>query len=147
MANNRLFTCQAIYLVAFGVSMNTSILQEPGNLGAFYEKDNKLYQLVQLLGTGSAVLAGEALCWAEISGQLQSGKASFIVTHSVASTFNMPAGVAVASLTPGNYGLIQVKGPFTSVYAASVGDITKGALIQVHNTINGAVQIVSNPAS
>lgn len=117
MASNRLNTGTLYTDAASFADTNIATLPYPGLLGQFFEKDGKKYQLVQFKATSSAIAAGATCMWTD--------RDSFVVSCTVAdSNRNQVAGVAVGTVTAGNYGYIQVRGnaTITLTGAAAAGD-------------------------
>lgn len=123
-------------------SMNTTTLYKPGELGSQIQTTTgKAYQLIQLdSGATAATAAG-----APVAGQLAfwKSKLAYIVTNDraqaiypgttnsrqaiagvfCATTVNGAAGSA--TLTPGNYGVIQQRGAHVGVYT-NANSVTAG---------------------
>ena len=111
MASNRLSN-QAVWIGPGVTSFNESTLFAGGQLGMFYEKDGKKYQLVKTDSSSNALAANDVVCWIDFD--------DFVVTNDVsdisgteANAQSQPAGIALATVTIGNYAWIQVRGPVT----------------------------------
>jgi hypothetical protein len=130
--NNRVSSVQTTYIDALTLAtMNASSLQYAGQLGQFVEKNGKTYQLVLVDSTSSVVAANTVLTWLDMD--------DFSVTSDVSESLpNLPAGVAIGTITAGSYGFIQVHGPAT---AATDGgdDISAGDVLFVDPTTDGTV--------
>lgn len=125
MASNRL-TLQAVY---FGDSLNTynvATLDYPGQLGAFLEKNGKLYQLVQVDSGSNALVANDVVFWADFD--------DFKVSNDVSDMTgcqNRPAGIAIGAGTISSYCFIQVRGDYATVRTNQDDDIAQGDTIIV----------------
>lgn len=118
MASNRLKT-QGLWLGAGVTSLNDSTLFLGGQLGMFYEKDDKKYQLVKFKSTSGTIAAGTPVMWQD--------RANFVVSSTVSdSKRNEIAGVALGTVTAGNFGFIQVRGNHTAVLTNGDDDIAQG---------------------
>ena len=111
MASNRLNT-GTIWIEDAVTSANRSSLPYPGQLGMFFEKDGKKFQLVQVHSSSNNTAANDVMVWSDYD--------DFVVTNDVsdvsataAVVANRPAGIAAGTITAGNYGFIQVRGPVT----------------------------------
>lgn len=130
-------------------SMNTTTLYKPGELGSQIQTTTgKAYQLIQLdSGATAATTAG-----LPVAGQLAfwKNKQAYIVTNDraqvifpgnsnsrqavagvfCATTVNGAAGSA--TLTPGNYGVVQQRGPHVGIYT-NANPVTAGQNIVADN--------------
>jgi hypothetical protein len=131
MANNRLIAAQAIHLGDAGLSLNVSTLDEPGNLGAFIEKNGTMYQLVQVVS--GPVKHGDTLCWNDPT--------TFKVRPSSSALANYAAGIANASILSGNFGFMAVAGKFTSIACGATPPGVDGALLAFVQSLNGVVSL------
>lgn len=140
-------------------SMNTTTLYKPGELGSQIQVGQKAYQLIQLdsgaLATTAAgvPLAGQIAFWKDKTKYLVTNdriQAQGGVTNSrnlfagvfCATTFGGAAGTA--SLTGGNYGVVQQRGPHVGVWT-NASTLTSGLVISpstsgtLPDTVNVAV--------
>lgn len=122
-------------------AINTTTLYKPGELGSQFQSGTKAYQLIQLdSGATASTGAGAPLCG---HTAFWKSRSSYIVTNdkaqaetvagdsrnSIAGVFNsLTSGAAgTASLTAGNYGVIQQRGTHVGVLtngtAAAAGDL------------------------
>jgi len=129
---------QTLYLGPFSnvEAMNVTTLYKPGELGSQIQTtSNKAYQLVQLdSGATAATSAGTP-----VAGHLAywKSRANYIVTNDKAqceNPGNLPSGASVAgifcsltsgaagtaTITAGNYGVIQQRGTHVGVYSVGV---------------------------
>src|SRR6266478_2897389 len=125
---------QSLYIGPFSniEAMNSTTLYKPGELGSQMQLGTKSYQLIQL-DSGATAATGAGL---PVAGQLAfwKSKTSYIVTNDkvqsiggpasnsiqrnfVAGVFNsLTSGAAgTATITPGNYGVIQQRGAHVGV--------------------------------
>ena len=123
-------------------AMNVSTLYKPGELGSQIQLPNgKAYQLIQV-DSGATAVTGAPVCgslafWKDRSKylvttdkiQAETGPTAAKAINSVAGVFNsLTSGAAgTASITAGNYGVIQQRGQHVGVLTSSgtsaVGDI------------------------
>ena len=185
MPTNRV--AQALYLGPFAniEAMNTATLYKPGELGSRIDIVGKSYQLVQVdsgatasTGAAHAPQAGDLAFWKDYT--------NFIVTNDrvqaqggVTNSRNQVAGVfcslaegaaGTASITPGNYGVIQQRGQHVGVLTSAatlaaglyicasssstvpdgvniaVGSSPIGAVVGIATAANGAVTATYTPA-
>lgn len=125
-------------------AMNSTALYKPGELGSHIEQANgKAYQLIQVdsgatASTAGAALAGQIAYWKNkaayivTTDKIQAEGATLISggvpTVTIANAVNSIAGVfcsvsggaaGTASITSGNYGFIQQRGPHVGVLTSS----------------------------
>ena len=137
MASNRLAN-QAAWIGPGVTSFNESTLFVPGQLGMFYEKDGKKYQLVQLTAGAVAGAAGQAVWWHDFD--------DFVVNNDISdltTARNQPAGVVLGTVTAGNYCWIQVRGPHSAVKTNADDDIAAGDTLIIAATTDGTVDSVA----
>lgn len=133
--------------------MNATVLYKPGELGSKIEVVNKAYQLIQVDSGASASTAGAPVCGTVMYWKSRAG---YIVTNdkiqaegatntntapptvTIANAVNSIAGVmcslsggaaGTATVTSGNYGFIQQRGPHVGVSSDASfvpGDILVG---------------------
>ncbi len=108
---NRTSAVQTLYIDALTVAtVNDTALPYAGQLGQTYEKNGLKYQLVQVKATSGAVIAGTAVMWSDFD--------DFVVSATVSDAKrNYIAGVALGTVTAGNYCFIQVAGPATVLFS------------------------------
>lgn len=118
-ANSNNLNRQGIWIGAGVTSMNDSALFLPGQLGMFFEKAGQKYQLVKFASTTGTIAAGTPVLWSD--------RDDFVVSSTVAdSKRNEPAGIALGTVTAGNYGFIQVRGNHATVLTNGDDDIAQG---------------------
>jgi len=129
---------QTVYIDASSIaSVNDATLPYAGQLGLTYSSNGKTYQLVQFKSTTTTIAAGTAVMWTD--------PANFVVSAKVAdSVRNMPAGMALGTVTAGNYGWIQVGGPVTTLI--STGSITAGDVVIMSSTDGTVAGIAAGTA-
>jgi len=134
MANNRLSN-GAIEFDGTLATTNLATLQHPGQLGQFFNKDGKKYQLVQVDSSSNALAANDVVSWIDYD--------AFIVTNDVsdisgteANAANQPAGVAIGTGTIGYYCFIQVRGACT-IRTNQDDDIAAGDVLIVDGNEDG----------
>ena len=129
---------QTLYIGPFATieTMNTPTLYKPGELGSQIQIGNKSYQLIQLdsgaaASTAGAPVTGSVAFWKDRSKYLvttdkqvaEGGPTIAKTVNSVAGVFCQTASGAnvagTASLTAGNYGVIQQRGPHVGVLTSS----------------------------
>jgi hypothetical protein len=126
MASNNLKN-QTMYTDVLLTSFNLATLPYPGQLGCFFEKDDKKYQLVLVDSGSNNLAAGDVVLWLT--------PASFVVTNDVsdvsgtaANAANSVAGVALGTVTKGQYAFIQVRG-LATVNTNGDDDIALGDIV------------------
>lgn len=134
MPNNRLDP--TIYIGPYGTieGINATTLYKPGELGSQVQVNNKAYQLVQLdSGATSSTTAGTPVCghiafWKDRSKYLVTNDKAQAETPGNAAGASAAAGVFVsltsgaagtATITAGNYGVIQQRGTHVGVLSGS----------------------------
>ncbi len=129
---------QTLYIGPFAniETMNVSTLYKPGELGSQTQLNNKSYQLIQLdsgatASTAGAPVTGSVAFWKDRSKYLvttdkqvaEGGPTIAKTVNSVAGVFCQTASGAnvagTASLTAGNYGVIQQRGQHVGVLTSS----------------------------
>lgn len=133
-ANNRVFPFQTVYINGTDVStVNDTTPTYPGGVGMCFSKQGNDYQYVQFLSTTTTIAAGTPVMWNDYN--------DYIVSAKVADAKrNFPAGFALGAVTAGNYGWIQVGGPYATAVTTggtfAAGDVaimsaTDGQLVAV----------------
>ena len=127
---------QTLYIGPFAniEAMNTTTLYKPGELGSQIQTATKAYQLIQVdsgaaLSTAGAPVCGSVAFWKDRSKyivtndkqQAEGGPTIAKTVNSVAGVFcSLTGGVAgSASITSGNYGVIQQRGQHVGVLTSS----------------------------
>ena len=138
---------QSLYIGPFTSieQMNSTTLYKPGELGSQVQIGAKGYQLVQLDSGATASTAGAPVCgslafWKsranyivttdKIQAEGANQSTATVVSNVIGSTVNSIAGVfcqttsganvaGTTSLTAGNYGVIQQRGPHVGVQTSS----------------------------
>lgn len=123
---------QALYIDAASIAtMNSATLPYPGQLGQFFEKDGKMYQLVQLDTSSITGAANAAASWIDYD--------DFVVTTDVSDTnLNQPAGVLLGTVTTLYYCFLQVRGNAT-VATDGGDDIAAADVLFIDPTTDGTV--------
>lgn len=137
MASNKLNT-GALFINEGVATFNVATLSLPGQLGMFYEKDGKKYQLVLLTAGAVAGAAGQAVWWHDFD--------DFVVNNDISdltTARNQPAGVVLGTVTAGNYCFIQVRGPYATVKTNADDDIAAGDTLIIAATTDGTVDSVA----
>lgn len=96
------------------------------------------YQLVQVSASATAANVAQGLACFLLDGTSNAGASGYVVTdeaHAVALTHLI--GVFLNSITPGNYGFIQVFGKATVKYRATVTATTAGSTVIVTGAGDG----------
>jgi hypothetical protein len=178
---------QTLYIGPFKnpEAMNSTTLYKPGELGGRIDYSGKSYQLVQVdsgatASTGAAHVpqCGDLAFWKDYTNYLVTNdrvQAQGGVTNSrnqVAGVFCSISGGAAgtASITPGNYGVIQQRGQHVGVLTSAatlaaglyicasssstvpdgvniaVGSSPVGAVVGIATAANGAVTATYTPA-
>ena len=135
MASNKLNT-GALWIGEGITTFNEATLPLAGQLGMFFEKDGKKYQLVKLT-TGVAGAAGQAVWWHDFD--------DFVVNNDISqltTARNQPAGVILGTVTVGNHCFIQVRGPYATVKTNGDDDIAAGDTLIIAATTDGTVDSV-----
>jgi len=134
---------QSLYVGPFASveAINSTTLYKPGELGSQIQLGNKAYQLIQLdSGAVAATGAGAPVCghtafwktrstYTVTNDKAQAENNAGDSRNSIAGVFNsLTSGAAgTASITAGNYGVIQQRGThvgvFTNGTAAAAGDL------------------------
>lgn len=118
-----------------GTNSTAAALAYSGQLGQIYCKNDCAFQLV-LFHTGTTTIAaGAPVMWQDYD--------DFVVTAKVSdSKRNFIAGVALGTVTAGNYGFIQVAGPNAAVLDNGDDDIASGDVVIMAST-DGVVDSVA----
>lgn len=97
-----------------------------------------LYQLVQVSSAATAANVAVGLAAFTLDGAANVGAQGYVTTdESHADAVGLIAGVYLNSITPGNYGFIQVHGKATVQYRAAVTDATVGDVVIVQGAGTG----------
>jgi hypothetical protein len=136
MANNRLDN-GSLYFEGTLATTNLASLRAPGQLGQFFNKDGKKYQLVRLDTSAVTAVAGQAVVWIDFD--------DFVVTNDISDAIgiNVPAGVLLGVVTAGNYGYIQVRGVHPAVLTDGGDDIAANDTVIVDPSVDGVVDSVA----
>jgi hypothetical protein len=145
-------------------AMNSTALYKPGELGSQIQLGTKAYQLIQLDSGATAAtaaglpVAGHIAFWKDKSkylvtndrAQALGGGSNSVSRNFVAGVFNsLTSGAAgTASITPGNYGVIQQRGAHVGVFTAG-NSVTVGQSIVAESaaTANGIAVAVGTAAT
>ena len=139
MANNRL-AFQPAWIEAGTDDFNVTTLAFPGALGAVWTKDGKTYQIVKTHASTSAIAIGTPVGWQDFDDFVVTAEADDI-------NRNLPAGVALDTVTAGNYCVIQVAGPHTAIICANGSDaVAKDSLI-LGTTDGSVIRVAAGTAS
>lgn len=118
-ANSRLSTGVAYINALTVASVNDSTPPYPGLVGQFYEKAGIKYQYVQFKATTTTIANGTPVLWSD--------KDDFVVSAKISdSVRGAPAGIALGTVTAGNYAFIQVRGNHPTVLTNGDDDIAAG---------------------
>lgn len=97
-----------------------------------------LYQLVQLSSAATTANAVAGLAAFTLDGTSNAGAQGYVVTdESHADAVTLIAGVFLNTITPGNFGFIQIHGKATVKYRAAVTDATIGDVVIVQGAGTG----------
>jgi len=156
----------SLYIGPFATieAMNSTTLYKPGELGSQIQLGTKAYQLIQVDSGATASTAGAPVCG---SLAFWKSRANYIVTTdkqqaeggpTIANTVNSIAGVFVqtasganvagtASITAGNYGVIQQRGQHVGVLTSSGSAVAGDMLIGLTTGAPpGALRVASGTA-
>lgn len=108
--NNRVFNTQTLYINALTLAtVNDTTPTYPGQVGQVVSRNGCDYQYVQFKSTTSTIAAGTAVMWSDFD--------DYVVSGLVADAKrNYCAGVALGTVTAGNYGFIQISGPASVLF-------------------------------
>jgi len=125
---NRLDSNQAYIGDSTIAAYSETNLRYPGNLGGIIVQDGITYQLVKVDTSTTTVIAGTPVVWQDID--------SYEVTADISdaedgSGINLPAGVALGSVTAADHAFIIVNGKYSAVLTNGDDDITAGAALVV----------------
>ena len=143
--------------------MNVTALYKPGELGSQIQLNNKAYQVIQL-DSGATAVTGAPVCgqlafWKDRSKYLvTTDKTQAETGPTAAAAINSVAGVlcqtttganvaGTASITAGNYGVVQQRGQHVGVLTSSGTAAIGGMLIALTTgTPPGALVVTSGTA-
>lgn len=129
MANNRL-TNNSVFIGDSIATFNSSTLPHTGALGSIVAKDGKVFQLVKFKSTSSTLAAGTPVCWQDFDDYVVSAEQDDILRSA-------PAGLALMAVTAGNYGFIQVRGPYAT--AVTEGTVVVAGATMVMGSTDGTL--------
>lgn len=110
-----------------GMLGQTVVLDRTGALKSSYTTTGTLYEGVyQLVKATSALAKGDIVFWDTLANN---GVGDFEVTHTVTAPAVFKAGIALCTVTSGEYCWIQIAGLASVKFRASVTDKTLGNLV------------------
>lgn len=131
--NGRLFNV-GTWIEGAVTTFNVTTLMEGGQLGQIWESNGCTYQIVLFKSTTGTIAAGTPVIWADFD--------DYVVSSTISDgKRNNIAGLALGTVTAGNYGVIQVAGPYA--LAVQDGLVTSAGDVLIMSATDGQLTRVA----